>query len=125
MPLAEQIISTRYSIQAYDVGQITINEQPYSESLILSADQLISPWPVRDVKDLQPEYLQVIVEMNPEVILLGTGEKQHFPDMEIIGFFARLGLGVEVMNNGAVCRTFNILAAEDRQVVAAIIQSSI
>jgi uncharacterized protein len=124
MPLAEEIISGRNSIQAYDPGQVTINERIYSQSLILSASEVISPWPVEAVDQLTEQHLQLIKDQNPEVILLGTGEKQIFPDIEIFGYFAQLGIGMEVMNNGAACRTFNILVAEDRQVVAAIIQSA-
>ena len=125
MALSENLISGSYSIQAYSESQVTINEQPYSQSLILSASEIISHWPVTHLEELQQHHLQAIVDMKPEVILLGTGEKQIFPDIEIIGYFAQLGLGLEVMNTGAVCRTFNILVAEDRKVVAAIIQSAI
>lgn len=125
MPLAEELITGRNSIQAYQPGQITINEQSYNQSLILSATEIITPWPVTNIDDLSAEQMQAIVDQKPEVVLLGTGEKQQFPDIEIIGYFAQLGLGLEVMNTGAACRTFNILVAEDRQVVAAIIQSTV
>jgi len=64
-----------------------------------------------------------VFELKPDLVLLGTGDKQIFPDIEILGYFAQQGVGVEVMNTGALCRTFNILVAEDRHVVAAIIQS--
>lgn len=124
MPLAEELITGRNSIQAYQPGQITINEQSYNQSLILSATEIITPWPVTNIGDLSAEQMQAIVDQKPEVVLLGTGEKQQFPDIEIIGYFAQLGLGLEVMNTGAACRTFNILVAEDRQVVAAIILDS-
>jgi uncharacterized protein len=125
MPLAEELITGRNSIQAYQPGQITINERDYNQSLILSATEIVTPWPVTNIDELSAEQMQTIVDQKPEVILLGTGEKQQFPDIEIIGYFAQLGLGLEVMNTGAACRTFNILVAEDRQVVAAIIQSAI
>jgi uncharacterized protein len=124
MPLAEELITGRNSIQAYQSDQITINERNYHQSLILSATEIITPWPVTNIDELSPENMQDIVDQKPEVILLGTGEKQLFPDIEIIGYFVQLGLGLEIMNTGAACRTFNILVAEDRQVVAAIILDS-
>jgi len=124
MPLAEQIITANYSIQAYSEGQVTINEKVYDQSMIVSADEIVSPWPVNSVDTLKLTHLQPIIDLNPEVVLLGTGAKQQFPDISIIGHFAQLGLGLEVMNNGALCRTYNILVAEDRQVVAAIIQTN-
>jgi uncharacterized protein len=125
MPLAEELITGRNSIQAYQSDQITINERNYNQSLILSATEIISPWPVTNIDELNTGHLQAIVDQQPEVVLLGTGEKQQFPNIDIIGYFANLGLGLEVMDTGAACRTFNILVAEDRQVVAAIIQSTI
>lgn len=124
MPLAEEIISGRNSIQAYQPDQLTINERVYSQSLVLSASDIITPWPVQEVANLEAQNLQQIVELEPEVILLGTGEKQVFPDIEVLGYFAQLGIGIEVMTTGAACRTFNILVAEDRKVVAALILSA-
>ncbi len=122
MPLVEEIISGRYSIQAYTSGAVTINDQVYRQSLLLSAAAIVHPWPVNSVIALVDEHLHAIVDLQPDVVLLGTGDAQSFPDVAIMGFFAARGIGLEVMNNGALCRTFNILVAEDRQVVAAIIQ---
>ena len=122
MPLVEEIISGRYSIQAYTSGAITINEKVYQQSLLLSATSIVHPWAVDSVMALADDHLQAILELQPDVVLLGTGDEQTFPDGAILGYFAERGIGLEVMNNGALCRTFNILVAEDRQVVAAIIQ---
>lgn len=122
MPLCEDIITSRYSIQAYDSEQITINERRYSTSLILTADQLIDDWPVTSLESMTVEDINPIFSLQPDVVLLGTGERQIFPDIEILAAFAEKALGVEVMNTGALCRTFNILVAEDRKVAAAIIK---
>lgn len=122
MALIEDLIDRRNSIQAYESDHININGRLYSGSLILSATQIISPWAVTSVTDLNESLIQEIFNLKPDVILLGTGEKQIFPDVEILGLFAQQGLGVEVMNTGAMCRTFNILCAEDRMVVAGVIQ---
>ncbi len=124
MALAENIISNRYSIQAYEQGQITVNERIYSESLVLSANKIIQPWSVKAVTELKPEHFDCIFELKPDVILLGTGEKQIFPAQEIYHYFAKNGFALDVMNTGALCRTYNILVAEDRNVFAAFILSS-
>lgn len=124
MALAEDIISHRNSIQAYDQGQITVNERVYTHSLVLTPAQIIQPWPVDSVSLLSTEHIDVIFKLKPDVILLGTGEKQIFPDNAILGHFAKNGFSVEVMNTGALCRTYNILVAEDRQVVGAFILGS-
>ena len=105
MPLAEDKITSRYSISAYNPGEIIVNQTAYRDSLILSPHSIHCPWLVLSVDELD-----------------GTGEHQIFPDSKILALFGQKGIGLEVMNNGALCRTFNILVAEDREVVAAIIQ---
>jgi uncharacterized protein len=122
MPLAEDKITSRYSISAYNPGEIVVNQTVYRDSLILSPQSIHCPWPVLSVDALNESNLQIVLDMNPHVVLLGTGEQQIFPDSKIVALFGQIGIGLEVMDNGALCRTFNILVAEDREVVAAIIQ---
>ncbi len=120
MPLTEDNITSRYSISAYSSDGIVVNNQNYCQSLVLSAQTINSPWPVRSISELDETSLQIVLDMNPEVVLLGTGERQQFPEARIFALLGQAGIGLEVMNNGALCRTFNILVAEDRAVVAAI-----
>jgi uncharacterized protein len=120
MPLAEDRITSRYSISAYDPDEIVINGQIYRQSLVLSPQSINCPWPVRSISELDESSLQIVLDMNPDVVLLGTGERQEFPEARIFALLGQEGIGREVMNNGALCRTFNILVAEDRAVVAAI-----
>jgi len=120
MPLTEDNITSRYSISAYSPDGIVVNNQNYRQSLVLSAQTINSPWPVRSISELDESSLQIVLDMNPDVVLLGTGERQEFPEARIFALLGQQGIGLEVMNNGALCRTFNILVAEDRAVVAAI-----
>lgn len=122
MPLIEDQIDARYSIQAYDPGQVTINERVYSTSLVLSADRLIDNWSCRDIIDIDESSLACVFEQSPDVVLLGTGEKQQFAPPELQRIFAERQLGLETMDKGALCRTFNILVGEGRRVVAIILQ---
>ena len=87
----------------------------------MTADSLLCPWPVNTLEQLSIELLAPIFESKPAVVLLGTGARQRFPEARIFGLFGEQGIGLEVMDNGALCRTFNILVAEDRAVTAAII----
>ena len=121
MALAEEIITSRYSISGYDPGLVSINEKDYRRSLILAPNALLEDWPVSHIGEMSAAHFEPVYAMNPDVILLGTGEKQIFPEPAMLGLFAQKGIGVEVMNTPALCRTFNILVAEDRNVVAAII----
>lgn len=121
MPLAEDIITSRHRITAYDVDTISVNDDIYRQSLVMTADSILCPWPVSSLQHLNPENLAPIFESKPTVVLLGTGVRQMFPDSKIFALFGEQGIGLEVMDNGALCRTFNILVAEDRDVTAAII----
>ncbi len=121
MPLAEDIVTSRHRITAYSTSTITVNDRIYSESLIMTASTMHCPWPVTSMQQLSPENLAPIFESKPTVVLLGTGAQQLFPGAQIYALFGQQGIGLEVMDNGALCRTFNILVAEDRDVTAAII----
>ena len=120
MPLAEDMVTSRYRISAYEAHSISINEVEYRRSLVLSPQKIICPWAAPPVQDLDHEIFNPVFELNPEVVLLGTGEKQQFPSPKVFALFGEKGIGLEVMDNGALSRTFNILVAEDRAVVAAI-----
>ncbi len=121
MPLAEDIITSRHRITAYCAGSITVNNTEYRQSLVMTASTMHCPWSVTSLQHLDHEALTPIFESKPSVVLLGTGSDQLFPEAEVYGLFGQLGIGLEVMDNGALCRTFNILVAEDRNVTAAII----
>ena len=124
MPLAEDIVTSRHRITAYSASSVTVNDSVYRQSLVMTANTMHCPWPVDSLQQLSAENLAPILESKPAVVLLGTGEQQLFPDPQIYALFGQQGIGLEVMDNGALCRTFNILVAEDRDVTAAIILPS-
>ena len=107
-------------IRGYSSQEIRIGEQRLQGSCIVSADSLIAEWAPRTFAELAPEHLEPILALKPELVLLGTGPSQHFPPAVIRGAFASRGVGLEVMDLGAACRTFNILVQEERQAAAAL-----
>jgi uncharacterized protein len=80
MPLAEDIVTSRHRFSSYDPESVTINEDVYRHSLVLTASDIHHPWPVTSIADLGTDNLAIIFETNPAVVLLGTGEQQRFPD---------------------------------------------
>ncbi len=110
-----------YQIKAYDNDSVTINDTTYHDSLIVSPKQIIHPWPVSTIQALKPADIEPILALEPNVLLLGSGKTLRFPPKEIIGYFAQNQIPVEVMNNSALCRTYSVLTAENRHVVAVII----
>ena len=91
-----------------------------NQSLILTGQQLISDWEPGQTDELTTAHMEAILELEPELVLLGTGARQHFPAMDILSPLHRARIGIEVMDTAAACRTFNILVGEGRHVVAAL-----
>ena len=84
------------------------------------ADALIANWPPACVNELQLNHLETLFELRPELVLLGTGARQQFAPAPIRAAFTTQRIGLEAMDLGAACRTFNILVQEDRRVAAAL-----
>ena len=100
---------------------IRVNDEYYNSPFILSGQQLISEWNVTSSKDIDQASLQVVFDLQPELVLIGTGKAQVFLPPAVQALFFQRGIGFEVMTTDAACRTFNILITEGRQVVAALL----
>lgn len=110
-----------HQITSADAGGIIISEQRYNSSLLISNDQLLPNWSVTDHKQLDIQALEPLLKQPPEVLLIGTGTRQFFPGLSLLQALFKQGVGVEVMDTWAACRTFNILLDEERKVAAALI----
>ncbi len=102
-------------------GAVLVNQLRLTGSLILSPDRLQENWPIGSATELRLPHTEAILAFSPEVVLLGTGDRQIFPHGEFMAGFLGRSIGIEVMNNPAAARTFNVLAGEGRKVVAAFI----
>jgi uncharacterized protein len=107
-------------IRSYAPGEVRIGEQVVHTNCIVMADTLITEWPATDPSTMDASHIAAILELKPEVVLLGTGEVQRFPKAAIRNAFMTKGIGLETMTLGAACRTFNILVQEERRVAAAL-----
>ena len=107
-------------IRGYSPTELRVGEKVITHSCVLSATDLIEAWQPQKLDELRLEDLEPVFALNPEVVLLGSGERQRFPPTEVMSAVLSRGIGFEVMDTGAACRTFNILISEDRRVVAAL-----
>jgi uncharacterized protein len=107
-------------IKSYAPGRVQIRERHYSRSLIVMPHSLLPEWGPDDAGTLRGSDFRTIIEHRPEVLILGTGERQVFPDPAIFATLMDLGIGCEVMDNAAACRTYNILIAEERRAALAL-----
>ncbi len=100
---------------------IVVVNRELCRSFIISRQQAIEEWPVRSINDLDPEHLLPLLDLQPEVVLIGSGQALQFASPEAMAFLLSRGIGCEVMDNAAAARTFNVLANENRAVIAAFI----
>lgn len=121
MRFTEDDTTGRYRIQAYATGQVTVNHETLTCSMIVAPDRLIRDWPPRAFEDLTAAYLALALALEPEILLIGTGERLRFPHPRLTGEIQRRGIGVEVMDTPAACRTYNVLLDEQRRVAAALL----
>jgi uncharacterized protein len=122
MRFAQDSFATN-SIRAYGDGEITINDKVINRSVIITPD-LIQLWEPAHIDELTAEHCLLLGEFKPEVVIIGTGGTLKFPPPQVTAGLQTQGIGVEIMAHGAACRTFNILLAEDRRVVAALLMDS-
>ena len=100
---------------------IRIGDDYLKCAFILSGQQLVADWDVNSPEDIGHESLQLVFDMQPELVLIGTGNTQVFLPPAVQALFFQHGIGFEVMTTDAACRTFNILVTEGREVVAALL----
>jgi uncharacterized protein len=110
-------------ITAYEDGFIEVNKIRYANNLIVMPKQLVQDWPVNGFANLAASHFSELLELKPEVILLGTGQIHQFVHPKLTATLTEKGIAVECMTTHAACRTYNILMSEGRHVAAALLLS--
>ena len=113
--------SARNTFTGYGEGYVMVNGERIEKSVVVLPERIVSDWPTPSFAGLKPEHLAALAGLDREIVLLGTGPKLRFPHPEILAPLLRAGVGVEVMDLQAACRTYNILVAEERKVAAALL----
>jgi uncharacterized protein len=108
-------------IKALGADWVRIGDTDYRQNLVVTPDAIVTGWAPAGFGTLAESDFAGLLQHRPELVLLGTGETQRFPPPRLLQALSRARVGVEVMDTRAACRTFNILIAEDRRVVAALI----
>ena len=111
----------QYLITAYSAEYIEINKVRHMSNLIIMADKVILDWQATDFVSLAEADFTQIIELKPEVVLLGTGEKHQFLHPKIVQNLTAYGIPLECMTTAAACRTYNYLMSEGRNVAAALL----
>jgi uncharacterized protein len=121
MKLHSSSTSQYQTVTGYFEGGVEINAVPFDYSLIVMPETPPQPWPVASFEDLTEAHFDAIGAGTPDVVILGTGERQRFVHPRLVAGLSARRIGVECMDNQAACRTYNILMGEGRKVVLALI----
>ncbi len=136
MKFSRELSRGLYTIHACQDDKVIINAPPGEEGVdendrltlqqnfIITPQRLLKMWPPTAIDTIEEKHLSAIADLGLEVLLLGTGKQLRFPSGEQLAALVSLGIGYEVMDTPAACRTYNILAGEGRRVGAAIILES-
>jgi len=108
-------------VRRVDARSVTLIDRELHDSFLLAPDRAIEHWPVDTAAALDAAHVEALLALHPELVILGTGERQVFPAAAFMAGFLRKGVGIEVMDNAAAARTYNLLAGEGRRVVAGFI----
>lgn len=111
----------RYHLRGADGRVALVNERRLERSFVLAPNELVEDWRPRTVAELQAADLDPVLALGPAVVLLGSGADLRFPAPAVMAACLTRGIGIEVMDNAAAARTFNVLATEGRRVVAAFL----
>lgn len=110
-----------HAITGYGPDWVRVNQQEFRRSLIVTPERLVTDWPPQTFGDLVEAHFAVIAELEPEIVLLGTGSRQRFPRPALAQSLLARGVGVDVMDLAAACRTYNVVMLEGRRVAAALL----
>jgi len=100
---------------------IQVGDDFFRDPFILNAERILHDWPVTSVEQITEQHLEKVLDLQPDVVLIGTGANQVFLEPDKMMFFYGRNIGIEVMTTDAACRTFNVLVSELRNVAAMLI----
>ena len=108
-------------IHAYTRQSVSVNGQTYTRSILVPPTGDMIDWPATSVAELTQAHFQQIADAAPEVVILGSGSTLRFPPPQVLQPLMAARIGIETMDTAAACRTYNILVAEGRRVMAALL----
>ena len=99
-----------------------IEQAYYAGSMVVASFAAPRSWPPATMERVQAEHLDALLDMDPEIVIMGTGPRHVHPNPRLFVALQQRGIGVEVMSTAAACRTYNVLLADGRRVVACLLQ---
>ncbi len=122
MKLHQSKVKNVNQFTGYDGSGVKVNDERFEGSILVLPNEVHS-WRPTSFADLLADDFAALLEFEPELVLLGTGGKIQFPHPQLFAALSSKRIGLDAMDTGALCRTFNVLTAEDRRVLALVLHS--
>ena len=113
------------TVTAHSAARIEVNSLPHAHSILMLPQGAVQHWPIENIDQLDAAQIDQLAQLEPELIVLGTGPTQRFLHPQLTAQLAAKRIGLEVMDTAAACRTYNILMAEGRKVLGAFLLQSL
>ena len=107
-------------ISEFSSSKVIVGSRSFDDSFIITPNTVISPWVRKNRLKLNSSDLLPLSTLDVDILLVGTGSIQEIPHASIYRIFVAKGISIEFMDSAAACRTYNILAGEQRRVGAGI-----
>ena len=108
-------------VRSYAPGEVRVGDAVLHRSFLISAEKLVEDWRPQTLDELTEADLEAVFALQPEIVVLGSGTRQRFPSPRLLAAILARGIGCEVMDTGAACRTYNVLVSEARRAVGALL----
>ena len=109
------------TISRHEPGRLWVGAQAVSHSVLVPWEGSVTPWDVTSFESLTSRHFERILALQPELVIFGSGSRLRFPAPALLRALHERRIGVETMDTGAACRTYNVLVSEYRSVVAALL----
>ena len=117
MDLNKHKFHGNFKLSGYEPGKITVNNETYTTSIIISEDKLITNWKPQTIKSLSKSHLDIVLALKPEMIILGTGKTHLFIEEDLLANAFKLDIAVEVMSTHKACMLFPLMLNEQKKLL--------
>lgn len=102
-------------------GAVSVNGVVHRQSIMVPWQGEVVEWKVERFEDLSAEHFSAIAQLSPELVIFGSGNRLRFPPAALMRPLIERRIGMETMDTGAACRTYNVLVSEGRRAVLALL----
>tara|TARA_R110000868_G_scaffold14120_2_gene65960 strand:- start:194 stop:565 length:372 start_codon:yes stop_codon:yes gene_type:complete len=121
MKFEEDILQAKFKINSCENNKITINNENYSKSLIITKDDLSSDWEINDINKITQKDIELLSKSSPELFIIGTGDISIYPNKEVLSLLYNSKTPFEIMSSPSACRTYNLLISDNRHIAVGLI----